>query len=143
MKTRIAATLLAIGMILYGSVEIRADEIARPANPRRETLRQSEYKFVPTRLDLKVGEPVELTIVNDGTMVHEFVTDALKDLPVRVEIGGAVVEARGFSELENPPGQTVMLRFTPEKPGQFAYTCQAEKPQSHLRVGMSGMMVFQ
>lgn len=143
MNKRIAAMLFAIGMILYSSVEIRADEPAHPASPRRETIRQSEYKFVPSRVDFKVGEPVELTIVNEGTLLHEFVTDALKDLPTRVEINGAVVKAGGISEIENPPGGTVVLRFTPEKAGQFSYTCQSEKPKSHLRVGMSGLMVFQ
>lgn len=120
-----------------------ADERAVDADAQRLTVLLSEYRIEPERIVLNTGKPVELTLVNQGTLMHEFVTDALRDLEVDVEVNGVAAETLGISELEVPAKAEVVLRFTPEKPGRFSVVCESKDPKDHFKEGMSGKLVFQ
>lgn len=143
MKLGMLATAVAAWTILLGSVEIQADEPSLPVHSQKNTIRMAEYEFQPASVTFTIGIPVELTLVNEGTILHEFVTKALLDLETDVVINGAVAETRGIEEMELPPGTRATLRFTPKKAGEFSYTCESRKPKSHLASGMTGLMVFE
>jgi uncharacterized cupredoxin-like copper-binding protein len=136
-------TILTLTFILCWPVHLRADEKPPAENLHRVTVSLNEYRYSPNRIDLKIGEPTELVLVNEGTVLHEFVTQALTDVQTDVEIEGVIVEALGIGEVEIPPKSTAVLRFTPRKAGQFSFTCGAEKPKSHLKQGMAGLLVFE
>lgn len=109
----------------------------------RLTVRLSEYRFEPARVFLKSGEPVELFLVNEGTVLHEFVSGALAGLTVALETGGVIAEVSGLEELEIAPGAEVRLRFTPKVGGEFPFACEAVQPEDHLLRGMSGRILVQ
>lgn len=116
----------------------------RPATDasQRVTVRLTEYRFDPPQIEVKVGKETELTLVNEGTVLHEFVTKGLSDLTVDVTVSGVVTAALGIAELEIPPKATVVLRFTPTKAGEFPMWCDADKPKNHRQSGMQGTMTF-
>lgn len=136
MRLRIMAALLTVvGLPVAGL----ADDRSRPQTVQAVTVRLSEYQYAPAHIEVRKDRPVELRLVNEGKVLHEFVTDALLDTTVDVEGEGVVVAARGLEELEVPAGSTVVLRFTPGKAGEFGFRCDAEDPVSHHDSGMKGL----
>lgn len=135
--------LLIIGMLAVAGIPLAAwaDERPRPSAPQEVTVRLSEYKFEPAQVEVRSGKPVELRLVNDGKVLHEFVTDAALESGADIETNGVVAVVRGFEEMEVPPGATVVLRFTPKKTGRFPFRCDAEDPVSHHENGMKGVLI--
>ncbi|MEW6325282.1 MAG: cupredoxin domain-containing protein [Nitrospirota bacterium] len=123
-----------------GLAAAQSDEEAAPA--RQVTVRLLDYRFEPSEIVLKAGEPVELTLINDGTVLHEFVTLAMHDLEVEIRTGGVISETLGLLELELEPKSRVQIRFTPEKSGSLPFTCQAKKPTDHFKAGMAGTLTI-
>ena len=118
-----------------------ADERPPREELQRTTVHLLEYRFEPTQIMFKVGEEVELTLVNDGTVLHEFITEALQNLTVDVGVNGVIAETLGVAEFEIPPKSKVVLHFTPDKPGEFLIACRAKKPKDHFKEGMSGKLL--
>lgn len=106
------------------------------------TIHLREYRFDPSDIRLTVGRDSELIVINDGTVPHEFVTEALQDLAVDVEITGVRAETLGVAELEIPPKARAVVRFTPERAGEFSFACRALRPTDHHRQGMRGRLVI-
>ena len=125
-------------LLIVASVEARANDNIAGGDPRRITVRLQEYRFQPAEIALKTGEEVELTMVNDGKVMHEFITEALQGLSVTMEMNGIVAETLGLAELEIPPKFSVVLRFTPEKSGEYLIACRAKAPKEHYQEGMKG-----
>jgi uncharacterized cupredoxin-like copper-binding protein len=118
------------------------DETEPSAEPaRRITVILSEYQFTPSKIELKAGELVELTLINEGTVTHEFITLALSNLEVGVSIAGVETETVGVAELELAPKATAVLRFTPETAGTFPFFCGAKQPTDHRAAGMTGLLI--
>jgi uncharacterized cupredoxin-like copper-binding protein len=134
-------TLLGSLAVTSLAVHAMADERAIPPAPQEVTIRLTEYKFEPARVEVQSGKPVELHLVNAGKILHEFVSDMLADVTVDVETKTAVALVRGVEELEVLPGATVILRFTPKKAGEFSFRCDAESPVSHHESGMKGVLI--
>jgi plastocyanin len=129
-------------LLTVGALEAFADEQIGSDNPKKIAIHIHEYRFEPAEISLKVGEEVELTLINDGTMMHEFITEALQALSVTVKINGMVAETLGLAELEMPPGTKTVLRFTPETPGEFLIACRAKVPKDHYQEGMRGRFLI-
>lgn len=82
-----------------------AAAVALAAEPRTITVVAKKYEFVPARIELTAGEPVEITFESEDVK-HGF---TVKDLDV---------EKVTFEK-----GQPATLRFTPGKPGTYAFKC--------------------
>jgi plastocyanin len=132
---------LLLALLCLAPLTAWADEEAAGVT-QRVTVKLSEYRFEPSKIVLKVGEAVELTFLNEGSIMHEVVTLALHDLDVDIEINGVIAETMGFLEFELPPKSRATLRFTPEKPGEFPFTCQAKEPKDHFKEGMAGTLII-
>ena len=132
--------VLSLFMLVIGTKTALADEQVSDRHPQKAMVRLMEYRFEPSNLTFTVGRGVELTLINEGTVLHEFVTQALRSLTVDVEINGAVTEALGVAEIEVPPNGRVVLRFTPKKTEQFSFACKAAKPKNHFNQGMVGLL---
>lgn len=91
-----AAVLVAA---LCGSFLLQAQE------PRKITVVAKKYEFQPSRIELKVGEPVEITFQSEDTK-HGF---ECKDLNIEKVV------------FEKDKPETVKL--TPEKPGTYEFKC--------------------
>jgi plastocyanin len=120
------------------------DEMEPSAEPaHRITVILSDYQFTPSKIELKAGELVELTLINEGTVTHEFVTLALSSLEVAVTIAGVETETIGVAELELAPKATAVLRFTPETAGTYPFFCGAKQPTDHRVAGMTGVLIVE
>jgi uncharacterized cupredoxin-like copper-binding protein len=117
------------------------EEEVEEAPVRRIEVRVLDYRFEPSAIALTAGESVELALTNEGTVLHEFVIPSFHDLTVAIEVAGVIAETLGIVELELDPGSTAKLRFTPETPGEFPFSCRAKKPKDHFKAGMTGTLI--
>lgn len=92
-------------MANMGSAAPAQSQAGTQADIQKITLTESEYGIEPARLTLKIGVPVELTVVNTGKQVH-----------------GIWIPEFGIAE-DIRSGKTKVFRFTPDKPGRVRYVC--------------------
>ncbi len=159
MTSRMTAILLLSGLLVAPIAGMASEEepqvshgtggnvSAHEEKPHTGALQQAtiylkEYHFEPALTTFEAGKPAQLTLVNNGKVVHEFITKALLDQAVDMETRGVVAETTGLEEIEIPPGGKVVLRFTPEKAGEFPIACHATNPVDHFQKGMSGKLVI-
>ena len=90
---------------LSGLVLIPLLLLAVPPEPRKITVIAKKYEFQPNRIELKAGEPVEITFESQDTK-HGF---SCKDLKLEKVV---------FTK-DNPGKVT----FTPENPGTYKFKC--------------------
>ena len=76
-----------------------------PPEPRKITVMAKKFEFQPSRIELKAGEPVEITFESQDTK-HGF---SCKDLNLEKIV---------FSK--DSPGK---VTFAPEKPGTYKFKC--------------------
>jgi len=76
-----------------------------PGDIRKIAMTARKYEFSPSKIELLVGQPVEITITAEDA-THGF---SCKDLGVEKVI------------IEKGTSQTI--KFTPEKPGKFGFKC--------------------
>jgi len=69
-----------LSLLMAGHFEALADEGSINAKSNQVTVRLTEYRFEPAQIILRSGEKVELILINEGTVRHEFVTDAIKNI---------------------------------------------------------------
>ena len=108
---------------------------------QRVTVHLRDFRFEPSTITLKAGETVELTLINDGTVLHEFVIPSFHNLTVDLETAGVIAETLGVVEMELLPKATIVLRFTPEEPGTHPFACHVKKPKDHFAAGMTGTLI--
>jgi plastocyanin len=80
----------------------------------------TDFGFSPAELVVQVGEPVNLTLVNEGAVPHDL---SILGLGVHVAAG---------------PGQQVTVGTVPEETGSFEFVCAYP---GHKDLGMTGVMV--
>jgi len=117
MKTIIALILLAcagMGVIIHAA----AVDAARTSE-KVIHLKAKKFAFTPAEITVKKGEPVALEI-NSEDVKHGF---TLPDFGVRVDV---------------KPGQVNVVRFTPDKAGQFTFACDVFCGSGHEE--MSGTL---
>ena len=91
-------------------------------SPLNVTVNATEFKYDPNTITAKVGQTVNVTFVNKGSVKHTFVIDALK------------------VNISADPGQTVNGSFTPTTAGTFQIYC--DQP-GHKDAGMTGTLTVQ
>jgi cytochrome c oxidase subunit 2 len=90
----VAAALVASGQQAPGASE-----------PRKITVTAKKYEFNPSKIELKVGEPVEITFEAQDT-THGFTCKEL-----------------GVAKVVFEKGKTETVKITPEKPGTYEFKC--------------------
>jgi uncharacterized cupredoxin-like copper-binding protein len=89
------------------------------------TVQATEFRFDPATVTVKAGAPVQLTLRNMGTQVHDWTVDNL---------GGQKVQVVA------QPGQSSNITFTPTQPGTYQVYC--DQP-GHKDAGMVGQLIVQ
>jgi plastocyanin len=77
-------------------------------------------RFEPNVITVRVGQPVELTLQNDGSSDHDFALSDGVAQPVKIVATG---------------GQSAAATFTLDKPGTYTFTCSQF---GHAGAGMKG-----
>ena len=84
---------------------LQAQEPQESPEPRKITVVAKRYEFQPSKIELKAGEPVEITFTSEDTK-HGFVC---KELNLEKVV----------YDKEKP----ATVKFTPEKPGTYPFHC--------------------
>jgi nitrite reductase (NO-forming) len=82
-------------------------------------------RFEPNVITVRAGQPVELTLQNDGSNDHDFALSDGVGQPVKVVVKG---------------GQSATSTFTLDKPGTYSFTCSQF---GHAGAGMQGTITAQ
>lgn len=109
------------------------------------TIEAVDLGFTPTTLEVTAGQPVKLTLQNNGVLDHDF---SIMEFPMEgmaEETGGMehdMGEAAAEPELHMAvgAGQSGTLEFTPSKPGTYEFWCTVA---GHKEAGMTGTLVVQ
>jgi len=96
-----------------------ADSAGRLEGAREVTVIATEFAFDPAQVTVDVGEPVNITLVNDGAVPHDFV---VAGLDVHVAAG---------------PGETATVGIQVDKAGSFEILCSYP---GHAGSGMTGVL---
>jgi cytochrome c oxidase subunit II len=78
---------------------------ALPPEPRKITVVAKKFEFQPNRIEVKAGEPVEITFESLDTK-HGFVCKDLK-----------------LEKVEFTKDSPAKVAFTPDTPGTYAFKC--------------------
>jgi len=118
---------------------------ASAPTPQPVELVMTDFAFRPASFEVRAGVPVVLTLVNDGTVEHDF---SILEIPV--ESVTAAAESTGehdmrMSAMEIEPqlhasaaaGASNTLTFTPTKPGTYGFFCTVP---GHKEAGMVGTL---
>lgn len=132
---------------------------AGTAPVQKLTVNMTEFQFTPKMLALKPGTTVQLTLVNKGSVQHEFM---LYTMPIGMsmninmdEYGSKNTYFQGIGDIEvtypgkKParvqrlakvdvdPGNTVTIGFAAKKTGAFEFGCHLA---GHYEAGMKGAL---
>lgn len=109
--------------------------------PQTSTLSisMSEYEFDPATWEVPAGAEVELTLVNDGVLFHNWLLMPPED---QVEPPYTVDEwNQALSEFRVRGGETQTFTFTaPAEPGEYPVLCSEG---GHFEQGMIGTLVVE
>jgi plastocyanin len=96
---------------------------------QRTTIQLDSYAYVPAHIIVQAGKPVELTLASVTFITpHNFVLlDSAAGLAIEQDIGA---------------GKTVVVKFTPTRPGLYPFYCDKKLPlfPSHREKGMEGRL---
>jgi uncharacterized cupredoxin-like copper-binding protein len=131
--------LLTFGLVACGGGEEEATEQA-------VTVAARDIEFGTERIDVTAGVPVELTLVNEGALDHDF---SIVEIPLSGDVSGAEEEemeghdmTMEMEELDvhvsAAAGQSATITFTPGAPGEYEYFCTVP---GHRESGMVGTLV--
>lgn len=87
--------LVGVAPLLFGA----------PGEPRKIEVVAHKYAFDPSRIEVKAGEPVEITFRSTDTK-HGFVCKEL-----------------GLEKVVFTKDKPATVTFTPDKPGTYAFKC--------------------
>ena len=86
----------------------------------RRTIKTDRMSFVQDELHVTAGQPVTLRLVNQDGYAHAFDID---EFNIHTPLAA---------------NETLEIRFTPEKPGQYPFYCGSP---GHHAAGMVGMLI--
>lgn len=123
-----AGLMLAVALLLpwlpAGAPEIAvADPSVALAEQRGEiTIRNYDFLLsqpVPIRLHV----PTVIILRNQDIVRHGFTSPMLAQMLVRAEGEGISTYGKGIEGFHVDPGKTLVIRFTPERPGKYSFQC--------------------
>lgn len=130
--------LLALALVACGGGEEEAGEEA-------VTVAARDIAFDRERIEATAGEPVQVTLANEGALDHDF---SIAEIPLSGEAHAdgeemdghdmAVDEAELDVHVAAGPGHSATVTFTPAEPGEYAYFCTVP---GHKEAGMVGTLV--
>ena len=108
-----------------------------PGGPEKISVTTTDFMFEPTSWTVSAGQPVEITMKNDGVLGHEWVI-LKKDMQVTIPFD-ADDEEKVYWEIEAAAGETKTATFTaPSAAGTYTVVCVIP---AHMEQGMTGTLI--
>lgn len=113
------------------------------SSPTKVTITMTEFGFEPNSITASAGFPVELTLVNEGAIEHDFVIEVIPVTDVSSSNTGEhhmATEEHSEYDLHTSTstGETSTLIFTPTEPGTYQIICSVP---GHKDAGMTGELI--
>jgi plastocyanin len=107
-----------------------------PSGPEKISVTTTDFKFDPMTWTVSAGRDVELTIINQGALDHEWVlVKQGQEITIPFD---ADDEDKVLWEMEAGPGETKTGTFTaPSEAGTYTIVCGTA---GHLEQGMNGTL---
>lgn len=106
------------------------------------TVTMTEFGFEPNTITVTAGEPVKLTLVNNGAIEHDFVVEVMPVKDVSTE--GMDMDHMSGDHAEydlhtaTAAGATSSISFTVTEPGTYQIICSVP---GHKEAGMTGELI--
>jgi nitrite reductase (NO-forming) len=136
-----ALGVLALALVACGGAA-SAPATATPPAPLTVTITMKEFAFEPAQISARVGQPVKLTFVNQGTLLHDFTSlDAMveamnADQGAEHSMDDMMDDAALHMAVD--VGHSESLEFMPTQAGTYTFFCTVE---GHQAAGMTGTLV--
>ena len=113
------------------------------STPTKVTVTMTEFGFEPKTISVTAGSPVELTLVNEGAVEHDFVVEVIAVTDVSSSNSGEHhMSNEEHSEYDlhtsTAAGETSTLTFTPTEAGTYQIICSVP---GHKDAGMTGELI--
>ena len=143
---RLAAVLLIFGLAFLAACGSDEPTMVPPVSLE---LTATDIAFDTTRLEVMAGQPVRLTLNNEGALEHDF---SIMEMPLMGDVMADEMEeemaGHDMSGMEEEPEIHVAapmngsntIEFTPSEPGEYTYFCTVA---GHKEAGMMGTLVVQ
>jgi uncharacterized cupredoxin-like copper-binding protein len=113
------------------------------AETTRITVTMKEFTFEPNPITVAAGTPVEITLVNEGAVEHDF---AIESIPAENVVTEGSMNDHAMTEEHSEfdvhtataVGESSVLRFTPTQPGTYQIICSVP---GHKEAGMIGELI--
>jgi len=115
--------------------------------PMAVSLQATEFQYGPKTIEAVVGQQVTVTLVNGGTVEHDFVileiplAEPVADSGEADEMAGhnmGELEMQAAVHGEAMPGVTGSVTFTPTQAGTYEFFCAVA---GHKEAGMVGTLI--
>ena len=111
--------------------------------PTKATITMTEFGFEPNTISVTAGSPVELTLVNEGAIEHDFVIEVIPVTNISSSNSGdhhmATDEHSEYDlHTSTAAGETSTLTFTPTESGTYQIICSVP---GHKDAGMTGELI--
>lgn len=111
--------------------------------PTKATITMTEFGFEPNTISVTAGSPVELTLVNEGAIEHDFVIVVIPVTNISSSNSGdhhmATDEHSEYDlHTSTAAGETSTLTFTPTESGTYQIICSVP---GHKDAGMTGELI--
>ena len=122
----LAPTHRRVGLLLAGSaLALSACSGGGGGGGGAITVTATDYKFEPANVTVKAGQPVQLTLANKSTQIHDWVPQNAPGVTAKAEAQA---------------NQSVNITFTPSTAGTYKVICAQT---GHEQLGMVGQLIVQ
>ena len=144
MKRFVLMLLLLSGAVLLAACGGDSEPTAVPM--AEFELLATDIAFDQDRLEVMVGQPVKITLQNDGALEHDF---SIMKIPHSGEVHAEEMQEEmdhdmsGMAEepevhVASPPEGSFSVEFTPSQAGEYEYFCTVS---GHKEAGMAGILM--
>jgi uncharacterized cupredoxin-like copper-binding protein len=131
-------TLLITGLLVF---LLSACGGSAPQSVNEVTLQLTDFAYSSPSFTIPAGEPVTLTLINNGAVEHDFVIENVNvEFDLEKDGGSTEHHAHGMQEnydlhISAMPSKTSVAQITIDEPGIYKFFCSVE---GHLEAGMTG-----
>jgi uncharacterized cupredoxin-like copper-binding protein len=102
------------------------------------TLEATDFAYSIPSITVTAGEPVVLTIKNDGQLEHDFVIEKIDAKAVAVKDSGSDEHHAHGAEMNYDLHISAQVQFTVSEPGTYSFFCSVA---GHKEAGMTGELI--
>jgi uncharacterized cupredoxin-like copper-binding protein len=107
-------------------------------------VKATDFAYSPSSITVPVGQPVTITLDNEGTVEHDFVVDKISVEDVEASENGPAMHHQ-MGEMPDydlhfyaNAGDSAVLKFTAMEPGTYEIYCTIK---GHKEAGMIGTLI--